>query len=64
VGFAGWWLAADAKVDGEYLAHALLGDAELLAGIGEGLDPDRHDFTRTDFELYATGEYSLSRRAD
>jgi site-specific DNA recombinase len=28
------------------------------------LDPDRHDFIRTGFALYATGEYSLSHLAD
>jgi hypothetical protein len=35
-GFGGWRCSADAEEDVEHLAHALLGDAELLAGVGEG----------------------------
>lgn len=35
-GFGGWGCASDAEVEVEHLAHALLGDADLLAGVGEG----------------------------
>jgi hypothetical protein len=35
-GFGGWWYACDAEAEVEHLADALLGDAELLAGGGEG----------------------------
>jgi hypothetical protein len=34
-GFGGWWYASDAEVEGEHLTHALGGNAELLAGVGE-----------------------------
>lgn len=35
-GFGGWWLSADAEEKEDDLAHALAGDTELLAGVGEG----------------------------
>ena len=59
-----------AKTGGSYGARRLgyartieqLPDGRQISGVG--LDPDRHDFIRTGFELYASGEYSLSSLAN
>jgi site-specific DNA recombinase len=39
-----------------------LPDGRQISGVG--LDPDRHDFIRAGFALYASGEYSLSQLAN